>query len=242
MSISCYNAVWGATGIRDLYKLAVLLALADDADDHGNVWPRKTEEHAEKARLSVRKFQYVVRELTDDKVLSVVPGSGRGSRNRIKLNLHNMHLLRCEHPVENYEKGCTEEQERVHGDAGNGARKGGAIERAREKLLKAPKDSVGEKRPAKNPVYTKPEKQTAKSISADKAMSAWSVVEAQVNDHLANSSRFRIEDGIACRVFNAMGGPKKVCEEYGRDGPALRDRFVEEYVRLEVAEFQQRRR
>lgn len=232
MSLNCYNAVWRATGITDLYHLAALLALADSADDDGNVWPEKTEIMAVKARQGVRKFQYVLQELQTENIISVEERRGRGNLNRVKINLHTLHLLSCGKPVDKSEKRCTEGPEKVHGEAVKGARYN---DRAREKLLKAPKGFGGEERPSQNPVEQvkgkKPER-PAETIARERADAAWVDLQAALKDHLAGK-KLVVLDPVS-RDFIQSLGKDKAMMAFARGPDEFAVMFKRAYAKADI--------
>lgn len=87
MSVHVMSHVW-KYGPRSGGELLVLLAIADFADDDGYCWP-SVRRIAEKARMTERGVQKIVRRLCDEGRLSVEMGGGRGGSNRYCVSLQN---------------------------------------------------------------------------------------------------------------------------------------------------------
>lgn len=73
-------------GPTDRNDLIVLLAIADFADDDGFCWP-STQRIAEKARMTRRGAQKVIRRLAENGHLKIEVGGGRGGSNRYHVTL-----------------------------------------------------------------------------------------------------------------------------------------------------------
>ena len=83
MSIMVMSHVWENAPV-EAGSLLVLLALADHADDSGHCWP-SVRRLAEKARLSRRHTQRVLRELETDGLIICEQGSGPFGANMYKV-------------------------------------------------------------------------------------------------------------------------------------------------------------
>ena len=80
MSISIMNKVWQHSQLKGS-ALLLLLAIADNTNEHGEAWPGM-DYLAAKTRLSVRQVQRLVKELNETQELAVAwRGNGRGSSN-----------------------------------------------------------------------------------------------------------------------------------------------------------------
>jgi len=97
MSIIITTAMWRFSAYRGV-KLIVLLALADWADDEGVCWPSILR-IAEKARVTERGAQKIMRHLLEDGVIDLIePGGGRGYPRTYRIKGEN-------HPAFNFLKG-----------------------------------------------------------------------------------------------------------------------------------------
>lgn len=83
MSIELMNAVWRSAKY-DKTALLVLLALADQANDHGSCWPSVTT-IAARARCTERHVRTILRDLEKDGALSVEHRPGTSSVYRINV-------------------------------------------------------------------------------------------------------------------------------------------------------------
>lgn len=83
MSVHVMSRVWRGGPSRQ-GALLVLLAIADFADDNGYAWP-SVRSIAEKARMTERGVQKVIRELQKQGWLTIETGGGRGGSNRYKV-------------------------------------------------------------------------------------------------------------------------------------------------------------
>jgi len=83
MSIRVMASVWD-NGPEDRSELLVLLALADFANDAGECWPSMIG-IAEKARMTERGAQKIVRRLEETGWLEIVTGGGRGGKNSYRI-------------------------------------------------------------------------------------------------------------------------------------------------------------
>jgi hypothetical protein len=227
MSLKYYNAVWQATGIKDLFTLTVLLALADWADDDGVCWP-SIPTLANKARQSERKVRYIIRDLEGKGILSVEERRGRNRMNLYTLNLHAMQVFTCEQPVDNpvdknektctvEQKTCTTEQENLHGYR---TRARGNRKEPLEGTVEAPSPK-------------------ALTIARQKAEEAWAEFDKAVGVHIAKGTRLAIRDPIANRVFHEIGGDT-VRESYVSGKSGLKNVFVHLYAQKEHERFKEK--
>jgi len=83
MSIRIMANVW-ENGPEDRSELLVLLALSDFANDEGECWPSMVGV-AEKARMTERGAQKIVRRLEETGWLQVETGGGRGGKNKYRI-------------------------------------------------------------------------------------------------------------------------------------------------------------
>lgn len=79
--------VWD-NGPSDPSELLVMLALADFANDSGECWPAMSSV-AEKARMSERGVQKIIRRMEETGAISITTGGGRGGCNRYVINTGN---------------------------------------------------------------------------------------------------------------------------------------------------------
>lgn len=84
MSIRVMSRIWDE-GPRKQGPLLVMLALADYANDAGECWP-SIKSIAEKARMTERGVQRILRSLEDEKWLFVEIGNGRKGCNMYRIN------------------------------------------------------------------------------------------------------------------------------------------------------------
>lgn len=87
MSIRVLAQIWDF-GPEDRSELLVLLALADFANDEGECWPSMVGV-AQKARMTERGAQKIVRRLEEDGWLKIDTGGGRGGKNRYRILAQN---------------------------------------------------------------------------------------------------------------------------------------------------------
>lgn len=85
MSIKVMSLVWSRAPVQN-GELLVLLALADNADDHGNAFPG-VPYLASKARMSDRNVQLCMRKLERARLIRVVPRGGPSGANLYCINL-----------------------------------------------------------------------------------------------------------------------------------------------------------
>lgn len=83
MSVYVTRYVWEHSRVSGT-KLLVLLALADFATDEGLAWP-SIEALAQKARISVRNAQYILRELEEAGEIEITRNAGRGKTNLYRI-------------------------------------------------------------------------------------------------------------------------------------------------------------
>ncbi len=123
MSVYCSSLAW-RHGPADRNDLLVLLAIADFADDEGYCWP-SIKSLAQKARMTDRGVQKIVRRLEAQGLVSIETGSGRRNCNEYTLNLDLLRKGEREtpnrvHPEQRSpqtrkQKPRTSEQEKVNG-------------------------------------------------------------------------------------------------------------------------------
>lgn len=87
MSIRIMAKVWD-NGPEDRAELLVLLALADFANDEGRCWPSMSG-IAQKARITERGAQKIVRRLEETGWLKIATGGGRGCKNSYLITPRN---------------------------------------------------------------------------------------------------------------------------------------------------------
>lgn len=83
MSIRIMASIW-ENGPEDRNELLVLLALSDFANDEGECWPSMVGV-AEKARMTERGAQKIVRRLEETGWLEIATGGGRGGKNQYRI-------------------------------------------------------------------------------------------------------------------------------------------------------------
>lgn len=89
MSLRIVSAVWDY-GPDDQGELLVLLALADFADDSGVCWP-SIRSVAQKARLTERGAQKIMRRLEARRYIEREESAGRGGTNRYRITPNAVH-------------------------------------------------------------------------------------------------------------------------------------------------------
>lgn len=80
--------VWDRADLSQSETL-VLLAIADRADEHGRCWP-SIEGIAERARVTPRSVQRIMRELEARGFVEIDQGGGRGNTNHYLINVEHL--------------------------------------------------------------------------------------------------------------------------------------------------------
>lgn len=97
MSIRVMSQIWDS-GPSDRSELVVMLALADYANDDGECWPSMAG-IAQKARMTERGAQKILRRLEETGWLKIETGGGRGGKNHYVIQAQNgeLHSVNGEH-------------------------------------------------------------------------------------------------------------------------------------------------
>lgn len=222
MAVECSTYVW-MNSKQSGSKLLILLALADWSNLEGNSWPSLSK-LAEKARMSVRNAQFILKTLIQDGELAVEPNAdhqnGRGITNRYRLvgfidwyeRVKTTSPLKEERVKSSVKKGEIPGNERVKSSAYNTS-----LDTLEDTPVKE-KDSAGSIEPAqaaesKPEVAENSEKPTRKQRPwYDFILAKWGIHEG-MNGDLENMLR-----GVS---------KKKGYKEYNFDPPATLDELRE---------------
>lgn len=232
MSIKVMTMVWAATEITDLSEMSVLLALADWCNDNGLCWP-SIPQLAVKSRMSERNARYIISRLESSGLVKVVgKKGGRGKSNEYQISLQRLQGLSCGKPVD--EKAETLQSGSVN-PANHDTKPCNAIERAREEstVNEPSKAEPGEERPQ---TVRQDHGRKAEAIASEKAEAAWGCFSEAWQKHRASGKRLAIEDRLANRTFQALGG-REWAESDGKDWHL---EFIAKARELELAEFKSR--